>query len=140
MTYSPFQDEAVKAVFEAYTVSLREPLLDMRELILRTHRETAEAGPLIETLKWGQPAYLTEQPSTGTTIRIDAIKGHQDKFAMFVHCQTRLIAAYRELYPDRFEFEGNRAIHFSVNRPMPEAELAHCISMALTYKVKPLPV
>lgn len=46
-----------------------------------------------------------------------------------------------ELYPDTFEFEGNRAIVLRETTELPVAPLKHCISLALTYhRRKKLPL
>ena len=93
----------------------------------------AEKKKIVETLKWGQPAYLTARPRTGTTLRIDAVKGSPDRYAMFVNCKTTLMDSYRLLYPDAFHYEGQRAVIFSTGSPPPEAALKHLIALALTY-------
>lgn len=109
MTVRSFSDPAVEAVFAAYPAPLRDRLLDLRALILET-----TAGPLIESLKWGQPAYRPVGTRAGTTVRIDALKGSVDRYALYVHCQTDLIARFRDLYSDALRFEGNRAILLSL--------------------------
>lgn len=133
MTEPSFASPAVKATFESYAPDIRAALLKLRRLILTTAAETAGVGSLVETLKWGQPAYLTEQPKTGSTIRIDALKNRPDAYAMFFHCQTTLVQTFRELYPDLFTFEGKRAIHFTLDDEPSEDALKHCIALALTY-------
>jgi hypothetical protein len=119
----------VDAVFSGYPKDLRTKLRGMRKLIIDTARKTKGVGALEETLKWGQPSYLTKSKS-GTTIRIDR---HGEGYAMFVNCQTSLIAQYRELYPRELKFEGKRAIVFDLSRDPPEDALRHCIALALTY-------
>ena len=52
---------------------------------------------------------------------------------MFVNCKTTLMDSYRLLYPDTFQFEGQRAVIFSTGSPPPEAALRHLIALALTY-------
>ncbi len=94
-------------------------------------------GGLEETLKWGQPAYLPAKPRTGSTVRIGPIKDDPDRYALFVHCQTTLIDDFRQLYEDRFSFVGNRALAFPHGEPLPRPALRHCISLALTYHLKP---
>ena len=121
----------VAAVFDAYPAPQRQALLALRGLILAA---AGEAGvEVLETLKWGQPSYLPAKPRVGTTVRIDALKGSADGYAMYVHCQTSLLSSYRHLYPDSFTFEGERALLFSTGQPVPEAALKHCIALALTY-------
>lgn len=133
MPQHPFSDGQVDAVFAGYAEPVRARLLALRELIFDTAAETDGVGQLVETLKWGQPAYLTERPRTGSTLRIDALKGTDTGYAMFVHCQTTLVSTYREIYPDTFRFDGNRALLFSADTPVPEDPLKHCIALALTY-------
>ncbi|EMJ37150.1 PF08818 domain protein, partial [Leptospira interrogans str. FPW1039] len=57
----------------------------------------------------------------------------EDKYALYFHCQTNLISTFKELFPKKFEFEGNRSIHLNVKDPIPNKELKVCISLALTY-------
>lgn len=132
MTVVTTPEPAVRAVFDAYPPELRAALLNLRQLIFATAVE-ADVGPLVEALRWGQPAYLTAQPRTGTTIRIDAVKGSTDRYAMYVNCRTTLMESYRQLYPDLLVFEGQRALVLSTAAAGPEAALKHCIALALTY-------
>jgi hypothetical protein len=129
----PFDDPAVAAVFGAYPPELKARLLRLRELILETAAETEGVGAIEETLKWGQPSYLTPETKSGTTIRIDRHKSGDGRYAMFVHCQTHLIDTFREMFRGDLAFEGNRAITLDAADEIPEDALRHCISMALTY-------
>ena len=126
-------DPAVAAVFDAYTTRLKSRLMRLRGLILEAASTTQGVGNLEETLKWGQPSYLTTETKAGSTIRIDKIKSGDRQYAMYFHCQTTLVDTFRELYPDEFSFEGNRAIIFSEEEALPEDALRHCIALALTY-------
>lgn len=89
-------DETVKAAFDAFEMPVRDRLLEVRDLILKTADE-CEARPLTKTLKWGQPSYLTEATKSGTTIRLGIPKGSGGRCAMFVSCQTSLLSEYREI-------------------------------------------
>ena len=133
----PFEDAAVRKVFAAYPLRLRADLLGLRALIFDTAHATKDVGALIETLKWGQPAYVPSTPRTGTTVRIDALKSPETKYAIFFHCQTTLVPTFRELYADRFSFQGDRAIVFSPGEKVPQEALRHCIALALTYHLRP---
>ncbi len=93
----------------------------------------APLGDIEETLKWGQPSYLTQQSKSGSTIRIGREKKTQGDFAIYFKCQTTLVAAFKERYKNIFRYEGNRAILFNVGDKIPIRELSHCIAMALTY-------
>jgi len=128
-----FENPAVAAVFDGQPAKVRRRLLQLRSLILDTAAATPGVGRIEETLKWGQPSYLTAETKSGTTIRIDAVKEAPQQVAIYVHCQTRLVERYRELYADELAFEGNRAILLDVDGPLPAGPLRHCIAMALTY-------
>ena len=123
----------VAAVFETFPGVLRTRLLELRGLIIRTAEETEGVGKLTEALRWGEPSYLTSESRSGTTIRIGRIKGSDDRYGLFVHCQTTLIETYRQMYSDLFEYSGNRAIQFHVDDRIDENALGHCIALALRY-------
>jgi len=126
---SPFNDPHVAAVFAALPAPLQPPLLALRTLIY----DVAGDLPLGETLKWGEPAYRPRAPRTGTTIRINALRGSTTHYALYVPCQTNLIEIYRDLYADHLSFEGKRAIILNAADPRPEAILRHCVALAFGY-------
>jgi hypothetical protein len=128
-----FSDPAVEAVFSAYPKPLRAKLLALRRLILDTASTTAGVGRLEETLKWGQPSYLTTETKSGSTVRIDRIKPAADRYAVYFHCQTDLVETFRDLYPTELSYAGNRSIVLDANDPLPQAALRHCVALALTY-------
>ncbi len=131
-----FQSPEVHAVFAAYPSALRDRLLRLRRLIFETAAATEGVGRLTETLKWGQPSYLTTTSKSGTTIRIDAVKSAPGRYALYVHCQTNLVSTFCEIYPDVLTCEGNRAVLFDVDQAVPEEPLRHCIALALTYHLR----
>ena len=112
---------------------IRKKLMRLRMLIFDVASETEGVGELEETLKWGQPSYLTKKSKSGSTLRIGREKKTEGDYAIYFKCQTTLVATFRELYKDKFRYEGNRAIVLSVNDKIPVSELKHCIKMALTY-------
>ena len=123
---------AVKTVFAAYPAPVKAKLLALRQLIFDTAKATNGVGALEETLKWGQPSYLTPETKSGSTIRIDQVKPDADRVAIYFHCQTNLVETFRELYP-QLAYSGNRAILLDASGKLPEAELRHCVGLALTY-------
>jgi hypothetical protein len=123
---------AVVAVLDAYPAPVRAKLLALRKLILDTARRTGGVGPLEEALKWGQVSYLTTESKSGSTIRIDRMKSAENQIAVFFHCQTNLVETFRELYPE-LRYSGNRAILLDAAKALPDAELRHCVALALTY-------
>jgi uncharacterized protein DUF1801 len=126
----------VSAAFEAYPENVKAKLEFLRHLIIDTALATEGVGRLEETLKWGQPSYLTTTSKSGSTIRIDRVKSDRGKYAMYFHCQTNLVATFRQIYPSELTYGGNRSILFDVNDKIEEGALRHCISLALTYRLR----
>ena len=122
--------------FDSYDAEIRACLLEVRQLILKVAARTDGVGPITETLKWGEPSYLTSQTGSGSTIRISTVKNAPDKFGIYFNCQTTLVEEFRQLYPDAFEFNGNRAVICKTKAPLPREPLEHCIALALTYHLR----
>ena len=123
---------AMDAVFSAYSGPVKAKLLALRRLIRDTAKATPGVGALEETLKWGQPSYLTTESRSRSTIRIDRVKAEPGRYALYFHCQTSLVETFREIYPE-LRYSGNRAILLDAGDRLPEAELRHCVALALTY-------
>ncbi len=128
---SKVMDPEVDSIFQSYPERYRKPLMQLRGLILDTANKTPGVGELEETLKWGQPSYVTKQSKSGSTVRIDRFG--KDKIAIFFHCKTTLVDTFRTIFPDKFVFSKNRAIVLDPSGPWPEKELKMCVEMALTY-------
>jgi Domain of unknown function (DU1801) len=132
-------NQTVAAVFASYPASVRAPLLRLRDLIFEVAAETEGVGSIEEALKWGEPAYLTNETKSGSTIRIAWKKAQPDQYSMYFICTTNLVQTFRLMFPREFAFEGNRAINFDVGVVVPEDSLRHCIAAALTYRLQPKP-
>lgn len=129
----PFASPIVAAIFSNYPETVRPHMLALRELVFAVAAGTAGVGPLEETLKWGEPAYLTSASKSGTTIRIDWKSKTPAVCALYFNCQTDLVDRFRTLFGDALGFEGNRAVLVPVVKPLPEDMLRTCIGAALTY-------
>jgi len=70
---------------------------------------------------------------SGTTLRIDQIKSSDSAYGLFIHCQTSLVATYKELYPDKLDYDGKRMVRFHIDQTPPDHILKNCIALALTY-------
>ncbi len=123
-------DNAVALVFDSYPTKVREKILHLRKLILEAANELDEVESLQETLKWGQPSYISKK---GSTIRIDWKRKQKDEYAIYFQCTSSLVPTFRTVYKNVFKFEGNREISFHINDPLPEAELKTIFSVGLTY-------
>ncbi len=127
----------VALVFANYPDTVRKKMVRLRELILETAEEIEEITTLEETLKWGEPSYLTKN---GSTLRMDWKSKLPNQYAMYFKCTSRLVETFRTVFNKNFEFEGNRAIVFQMEDQIPRDELKECIKATLTYhKVKQLP-
>ena len=135
-----FESIAVSDVFDSYPDIVSEKLLFLRQLIFETASEMG-ISDLEETLKWGEPSYLTKN---GSTVRVAWRKSFPNEYGIFFNCKTKLIDAFKEVYYDQFRFDGNRAILFNVNNEndtIPIEALKHCITLSLSYKsIKHLPM
>jgi len=129
---TPFQNLDVAAKFSSYPPEARKALLSLRELVFRTASATPGVGQIEETLKWGEPAYVTPNRA-GSTVRMDWKAKDPDRFAMYFHCQTGLIESFRSMFPNDFQFEGNRALVFGLRDRIPKDSLSLCIAASLTY-------
>ncbi len=109
----------------------RSGLMALRKLISDTAQKTEGIGRPHETLKWGQPAYLTPETKSGSTIRPGLPE--QGGFAVYTHCQTSILSDFQFIFPEEFTYEGNRAIHFQAGALLPLDRLEMLVSNALTY-------
>ncbi|MBT8203234.1 MAG: DUF1801 domain-containing protein [Acidimicrobiia bacterium] len=129
-----FADAAVEAAFASYPPPIRSQLLNLRQLIIDTAEGIDGVGPLEEALRWGQPAYLTTESGSGSTIRLAPTKPESPHdYAMYFICTTNLVTTFTHLFGEVFSYEGNRALLFTAGDDLPEPELQECIGMALTY-------
>jgi hypothetical protein len=102
-------------------------------MIFETAASLEGVGDIEETLKWGEPSYLTPTTKSGSTIRIDWKSSQEDHYAMYFKCTANLVSAFRERYPTVFKFRGTRSILFHIDDEIPVNELHRCIALALTY-------
>ncbi len=123
--------------FETYPEEVAAALRQLRALIYETAAES-ELPPPKEGLKWNEPSYSL--PS-GSPVRFDWKPAKQDHYALYFNCNTTLIATVKELYGSRFQYEGQRALIFSLQDRPPVTEVKHCIRLALCYhQLKHLPL
>ena len=123
----------VASVFDSYPKNIRTKLLYLRQLILDTAAMIESVGEIEESLKWGEPSYLTPKTKSGSTVRIDWKKSQSGQYAMYFKCTANLVVAFRERYKEKFRFGENRSILFNMDDEIPVKELKSCIALALTY-------
>jgi len=133
---TPFSDASVADAFDAYPPAVQSKLFELRELIFETALSTPGVGMIEETLKWGEPAYLTPETKSGSTIRLGSNKSALTCSGMYFNCNTDLVESFRALFAGELKFEGNRAIVFDESEELPRDALSVCIEAALTYHQK----
>jgi len=127
----------VQSIFDNYPPHVRDKMQALRALILETADQTDGIGRVEETLRWGEPSYVTKQ---GSTFRIDWKEKAPKHYAMYFQCTSRLVPTFKAVFDDLFSYEGNRAIVFGLDDDLPLEELRQCIIAALRYhKVKKNP-
>ncbi|MFZ0547023.1 MAG: DUF1801 domain-containing protein [Candidatus Promineifilaceae bacterium] len=105
----------------------------LRRLIYETAASLEGIGEIEETLKWGEPSYLTPKSKSGSTIRIAWKEAQKEHYSIFFKCTANLVPAFRERFPETFKFGGNRRIDFGVDDDVPVKALKQCIGLALIY-------
>lgn len=130
-------NSSVKKVFQNYPDIIQQKMLALRELVIEAAKEIEGLNILEETLKWGEPSYITKH---GSTLRMDWKPKKPNQYAMYFKCTSRLVETFKKVFPADFEFEGNRAIVFQLEDKIPKEKLRKCIKATLCYhKVKKLP-
>jgi hypothetical protein len=125
---TPIDTPEVAAVFADFPEPIRDRLLELRELVISTADETEGVTGFAEALRWGEPSFVTK---SGSTVRMN--QKSPTEYALYFNCQSKLVDTFRELFPTTFRFEGNRALVFTLEDPLPQDELRMCLSIALTY-------
>lgn len=123
--------QELRSAFNAVPDEVSRRWHELRALLLETAAKTDGIGAVSESLKWGEPSFAVR---SGTPVRLGWKPSSRDIVRLLVHCQTDLIARWRERYGETFTFEGTRAITLPLDQKLPREELTHCIAMALTYK------
>lgn len=116
----------VKAAFDGMPAGL----LRLRDLIFDVASGLPEIGDLSETLRWGQPAYVTSKRA-GASLRLGVPKS--GSFALYTHCQTPLIADFAMAFPKMDKIEGARAILFDDPSQIDPIRHGMLIKSVLTY-------
>ncbi len=129
----PFENPDVAQIFLAYPPKIRHQLLALRKIIFDVAASTEGVGVLEETLKWGEPAYITSQSKSGSTIRLGWKKSQPTQYAIYFSCQTSLVESFRSLFSSEFSYQGNRAMVFDHGSIVSVDALRFCIAAALTY-------
>jgi len=132
LTFQKIDSLDVAAVYQSYPDQVRNKLLSIRQMIFDLSAENQNIGTIEETLKWAVPSYLTKHPKSGTTIRLQWLPT-SNQYGIFVHCQTSLIADFREQHQSHLKFDKNRGILFEIKENIPTPIIKEFVNKALTY-------
>jgi len=127
----------VEAAFDTFPPEVRHRLTEIRALIFGIAHDDPRIGTVSETLKWGEPAYLTQATGSGSTIRLGWPRHSPDHAAVYFICRTTLVDEFRERFGNDFQFEGTRAVLLPIDGEVDRAALEFMLSMALTYHLRP---
>jgi len=116
--------------WNSYPADVQKKLKVLRDLVLEVATETDSISELEETLKWNEVSYLAKK---GSTIRIDWKDKLPEQYAMYFKCTSKLVESFRAVFGNRFKYENNRAIVFTMTDEVPIKELKSCIHAALNY-------
>ena len=102
----------------------------LRKLVLETANEIPGLTKLEETLKWGEPSFVTKG---GSTLRMDWKKGTPNQYQLYFKCTSRLVETFKIVFGDLFDYEKSRAIIFQLDQEIPIQEIKKCIKTTLLY-------
>lgn len=126
-----------EAKMQDYPSEVNKKMQGLRTLVLEAANEVDGITHLEETLKWGEPSFVTKQ---GSTLRMDWKPKSPNQYAFYFQCTSKLVHTFRLVFTNTFAFEGNRAILLPIDAVLPTEELKACIQATLNYhKVKHLP-
>lgn len=139
-------DKTVATFLAAVPNPCQTPLLTIQTWISEEAR-AADVGSIDASLKWQQPSYAAKGGTPirlGYTIPDSTTPGNPGTLAalptisLYVHCQSRLIETFRELYPatpsDSWQWIKTRELRLDATQPLPEAMIRQFILFALTYQ------
>ncbi len=88
------ENPEVAQVFDGYPAPMRRRMLRLRQIVLDTAAETEGVAAVEESLKWGEPSFLTKG---GSTIRLDWKARSPHRYALYFNCNTSLVDTFKTL-------------------------------------------
>ncbi len=118
----------------SYPERVRPKMQYLRELVIETAKAIPDVEELDETLKWGEPSFISK---IGSSLRMDWKENTPNQYQLYFNCSSRLVETFKLIFGDLFEYEKNRAIIFKIDEEIATTEVKECITAALRYhKVK----
>ncbi len=129
-------DVSVSHKVDLYSAKAKAKFFELRSLVYAVARDN-DLGTIVETVKWGQPSYLSKH---GSTVRIDWLSEDPENLGVFFNCNTSLVETFKEVFGNQLVYNGNRVVVVAIDNPVPP-ELSACFFMALNYhKLKRQPL
>lgn len=119
-----------EAKLESYPDCVRDQLKYLRRLVIETAEDIPGITELEETLKWGEPSFVTK---TGSTLRMDWKEKTPNQYQLYFSCTSRLVETFKVVFGELFEYEKSRAIIFQLDHEIPVVQLKKCIRATLMY-------
>ncbi|WP_444995866.1 DUF1801 domain-containing protein [Aliikangiella sp. IMCC44359] len=129
-------NDCLKSIINTYPSEAQSKFNQLRELVFNVAESNPAIGSINETVKWGEPAYLTEKKRIGTTIRIVWKQKNKDFIGIYLNCKTTLVETIATLFPDDFVVLGNRGLLIKLDDEIPYDAICFCFEMSLTYHLK----
>lgn len=126
----------IKDIVDTYPHAAQVKFAELRSLIFEVAKDN-QLGDIEETLKWGQPSYLSK---FGSTVRLHWQHQMPDSIGVYFNCKTSLVETFKEVFSDSLSYDGKRIVLVPLLKPTP-VELQTCFLMALNYhRLKKLPL
>ncbi|MBR9860096.1 DUF1801 domain-containing protein [bacterium] len=121
---------ATLAIIKSYPDLVQTKLQEIRNLIELVAQESDQIAEVQETLKWGEPSYITK---IGSTLRMDWKEKSPEQYALYFSCSSKLVSSFKAVFGDELRYEGNRAVVMLLNEDPPKPLIKKCIHAALHY-------
>lgn len=125
----------VPTAFSQFSGGNLKALLALRDMIFQVASADSRIGPLEETLRWGEPAYVTAETKAGSVIRL-GVEKQSGQPALFFNCNTTLVEEFRQRFGSQLAYSKNRAVVVGCGDGLPTDALKACIFAALTYHLR----
>ncbi len=132
-----WQDPDVEWVYSQYPVDVRSKCIVIRSMIFEAAKKDPRIGPILETLRWGEPAYIPRQTKSGAMVRVHWKASVPDQIGLYFLCQTDLVRRFKSKFGSTLNIEGNRAIVLDRYDDLPSDKIVACVLDSFCYYLDP---
>ncbi len=76
----------------SYPDYVKGKMENLRKLVIERAEDISDLAVLVETLKWGEPSFVTKN---GSTLRMDWKEKTPHHYALYFKCTSRLVESFR---------------------------------------------